>query len=142
MHDHFFLSLEAAINGTGIALAPRTIVNRDLVEGRLVVAFPEIALAGPGFYGLYSADVLLEQALVRAAGADIHFAHALIRDGVYASLLKPRRLELHGRAAAYYRDRDTVLHAERLEQAEDLGAVEHIHLVRLRTASAREPQGG
>ena len=70
----------------------------------------------------YRPDVLVAQALVRTVGEDFHFAHALIRDGVYASLLKPRKQALHGRAAKYYRDRDAVLHAEHLEQAEDDGA--------------------
>lgn len=70
----------------------------------------------------YRPDALVAQALVRAAGEDFHFAHALIRDGVYASLLKSRKKALHGRAARYYRDQDAVLHAEHLEQAEDDGA--------------------
>ncbi|MFP6748630.1 MAG: adenylate/guanylate cyclase domain-containing protein, partial [Alphaproteobacteria bacterium] len=72
----------------------------------------------------YSPDGLLDQALIRAAGEDFHFAHALIGDGVHASLLKPRRKELHGRAATYYRDRDGVLLAEHLEHAEDESAGE------------------
>ena len=52
-HDHFFLSLEAAINGGGIALAPLSLVNRDVEEGRLVVMFSDIVLTGAGVYGLH-----------------------------------------------------------------------------------------
>lgn len=68
-------------------------------------------------------EVLLKQALIRPAGNDYHFAHALIRDGVYASLLKPQRTALHRRAAEFFHDGDPVLYAEHLDQAEDPGAV-------------------
>jgi class 3 adenylate cyclase/tetratricopeptide (TPR) repeat protein len=50
------------------------------------------------------------------------FAHALVRDGVYASLLTPRRRQLHARAAEWFAGRDPVLHAEHLGQAEDPSA--------------------
>lgn len=52
--DHFFLSLEAAINGSGVALAPKELVAFDLEEGRLINAFPDISIVGSGFYGLYN----------------------------------------------------------------------------------------
>ena len=65
---------------------------------------------------------LVTNALIRPAGDDYHFAHALIRDGVYASLLKPRRIELHSRAAAWFRETDLPLHAEHLEKADDPAA--------------------
>ena len=57
--------------------------------------------------------------LVRPAGADLHFAHALIRDGAYESLLKPRRLALHRRAGDCFAERDPGLQARDLELAED-----------------------
>lgn len=47
------------------------------------------------------------------------FSHALIRDGVYASLLRGRLRELHGRAAEWLEDRDPVLFAEHLALAGD-----------------------
>ena len=47
----------------------------------------------------YSCDVLVAHFLVRPEGDEFLFAHALIRDGVYASLTRARRAELH-RAAA------------------------------------------
>ena len=50
------------------------------------------------------------------------FAHALIRDAVYDGLLKSRRRELHRRAAAWFAERDPVLHAEHLDRAEDPAA--------------------
>jgi class 3 adenylate cyclase/tetratricopeptide (TPR) repeat protein len=64
--------------------------------------------------------------LVRDGGVpgELAFAHALIRDGVYASLLHSARRALHGRAAAWYQGRDAVLRAEHLERAEDARAAE------------------
>ena len=55
---------------------------------------------------------------------ELAFAHALIRDGVYASLLHSARRALHGRAAAWYQGRDPVLRAEHLERADDARAAE------------------
>ena len=66
---------------------------------------------------------LMQNGLVDPVGQDFHFKHALIRDGVYASLLKARRVELHGRAAAWFADNDAILYAEHLDRAEDDGAV-------------------
>ena len=75
----------------------------------------------------YDPANLLKNVLIRPAGDDYHFAHALIRDGVYASLLKPRRIELHGRAVEWFRGTDLILYAEHLDRAEDRRAVEAYH---------------
>jgi class 3 adenylate cyclase len=48
-------------------------------------------------------------------GGDFLFAHALLRDGVYASLLGAQRRALHRRAAGWYAGVDLLLHAEHLE---------------------------
>lgn len=72
----------------------------------------------------YDPANLLENVLIRAAGEGYHFAHALIREGVYASMLRPRRTALHRRAAAWFHDSDPVLHAEHLDKAEEPGAAE------------------
>ena len=55
--DHFFLTLEAALQGMGIALAPRALVERDIDAGRLVAPFPDLTLDGPGFHVLYRAEL-------------------------------------------------------------------------------------
>ncbi len=55
---------------------------------------------------------------MRPDGEEFLFAHALIRDGVYASLTRPRRAELHRAAAAWYGERDPTLRAEHLDRAE------------------------
>ena len=49
------------------------------------------------------------------------FAHALIRDAIYDTLVRSRRRELHRRAADWYAERDPVLRAEHLERAEEPG---------------------
>ncbi|MBL8838690.1 MAG: AAA family ATPase [Alphaproteobacteria bacterium] len=61
----------------------------------------------------------LRVGLVRSEGGMLRFGHALIREGVYMSLLRERRAEIHRRAAAWYADRDLVLRAEHLECAGD-----------------------
>ncbi len=65
----------------------------------------------------YDCAGLVAHFLVRPDGDAFLFAHALIRDGVYASLTHARRAELHRTAAAWYADRDPVLQAEHLDRA-------------------------
>ncbi len=67
----------------------------------------------------YDCAGLLAHNLVRPAGAAYLFAHALIQEGVYGSLLKRQRQNLHRRAAEWFADSDTVLHAEHLDRAAD-----------------------
>ena len=70
----------------------------------------------------YSCDGLLEHHLIRPEGGDYLFAHALIQEGVYSSLLKPNRCEFHARVANWFSDRDPILHAQHLDRAEDQNA--------------------
>lgn len=70
----------------------------------------------------FSCVPLIEHYLVRPEGEEYLFSHALIRDGAYASLLKPNRRDLHERAAGWFEERDPVLHAEHLERAESPAA--------------------
>ncbi|NEK24802.1 AAA family ATPase [Sulfitobacter sp. JBTF-M27] len=67
----------------------------------------------------YTCSNLIERHLVRPQGEMFLFAHALVREGVYGSLLTERRRELHRRAADWYRERDLVLAAEHLDRADD-----------------------
>ncbi len=67
----------------------------------------------------YRCDTLVANFLVRPDGDEFLFAHALVRDGVYASLLRQTRRELHRKAASWFETRDPGLHAEHLERAED-----------------------
>ena len=63
-------------------------------------------------------DVLLSNRLIRPTATGFRFAHALIRDSVYSSLLKRQRHLLHYRAACAFEGRDLVLRAEHLDRAE------------------------
>ena len=72
--------------------------------------------------GKFDPDNLLKNVMIRPAGEDFHFAHAMIREGVYASMLRPRRAELHRRAANWFEEDDLVLFAEHLDKAEERGA--------------------
>jgi class 3 adenylate cyclase/tetratricopeptide (TPR) repeat protein len=67
----------------------------------------------------YDCKALVEHFLVRPEGAGYLFAHALIREGVYSSLLQAQRRVLHRRAADWFADHDPVLYAEHLDRADD-----------------------
>ena len=62
---------------------------------------------------------LIEHSLVRPEGDDFLFAHALVQEGVYGSLLKARRQALHKRAADWFAESDPELRANHLERAGD-----------------------
>lgn len=70
----------------------------------------------------YGCAGLVQRQLVRPEGDDFLFAHALVQEGVYDSLLKARRQDLHRDAAAWYEKRDAILHAEHLDRANDPAA--------------------
>ncbi len=72
--------------------------------------------------GAHDCAALVRHLLVRSIGDELLFAHALIRDGVYDSLLRSRRAALHLRAAEWFAARDAGLHAEHLDRAQDPGA--------------------
>jgi class 3 adenylate cyclase/tetratricopeptide (TPR) repeat protein len=67
----------------------------------------------------YTCGDLIERSLVRPEGDDYLFAHALVQEGVYSSLLTGHSAELHRAAAAWYGKRDPVLRAEHLDRAGD-----------------------
>ena len=70
----------------------------------------------------YACDGLVRHFLARPQGEEFLFAHALVRDAVYDSLLRSRRRELLRRAAAWFEGQDPVLHAGHLDRAEDPAA--------------------
>ena len=71
---------------------------------------------------VYDCAGLLEHRLARPEGDDYLFAHALIQEGVYSSLLKATRCGLHVRAADWFSDHDPILRAQHLDRAEDPNA--------------------
>jgi class 3 adenylate cyclase/tetratricopeptide (TPR) repeat protein len=70
----------------------------------------------------YACEGLLANTLVLPEGDDFLFAHALIQESAYSTLLRARRRELHLRAAAWFAQRDLTLHAQHLDRAEDENA--------------------
>ena len=67
-------------------------------------------------------EELIRYALLIPDENGLFFAHALVRDGVYASLLTPRRRQWHARAAEWFASREPALYAQHLNQAEDPSA--------------------
>ena len=70
----------------------------------------------------YECRELVERHLVRPEGSLFLFAHALIQEGAYSSLLNQQRIGWHRQAAKWYAERDLILHAEHLEYAGDAAA--------------------
>ncbi len=98
--------------------------DREAIQAASVLGqrFSRTALAALLNNDNYDPVNLLTNVLIRPAGDDFHIAHALIREGVYASMLTPRRTELHRRAAVWFDGDDPILHAEHLDKADDSGA--------------------
>lgn len=48
--DHFYLTIQAAIDGLGVAMGPTALVADDLAEGRLVTPFPGISLPARSYF--------------------------------------------------------------------------------------------
>ncbi|RJF76601.1 LysR substrate-binding domain-containing protein [Rhodopseudomonas palustris] len=53
--DHFFLSIQAALDGLGVAMGPTALVADDVAAGRLVAPFPDISLPARSYFA-YVAD--------------------------------------------------------------------------------------
>lgn len=70
----------------------------------------------------YKGSMLIERHLIRSDGDAFLFAHALVRDGVYNSLLTKSRCELHLTAAEWFKTKDLVLCAQHLDRAEEKSA--------------------
>ncbi|HSF95118.1 MAG TPA: adenylate/guanylate cyclase domain-containing protein [Thermohalobaculum sp.] len=90
----------------------------------------------------YDCAGLVRHQLVRPDGEDFLFTHALIRDGVYGSILTAARQRLHLRAAGYFAGTDAVLWAEHLQMAGDAGAARaYLEAARAELAKFRLDQG-
>ena len=75
----------------------------------------------------YVCQTLVERHLLRPEGSLYLFAHALIQEGAYSSLLNQQRIEWHRLAANWYAERDLILHAEHLGFAGDAAAPRAYH---------------
>ncbi|MBT3929456.1 MAG: AAA family ATPase [Rhodospirillaceae bacterium] len=85
-------------------------------------------------------ETIAARGLVRRDGEAWRFAHALVRDGIYESLLSTRAQDLHLAAAGWYATRDATLHAEHLSKARDPQApAAFLSAARLQAAAYRYP---
>jgi LysR family glycine cleavage system transcriptional activator len=48
--DHFYLSIQAAVDGLGVAMGPTALVSDDLAAGRLVAPFAEVSLPARTYF--------------------------------------------------------------------------------------------
>jgi class 3 adenylate cyclase/tetratricopeptide (TPR) repeat protein len=121
-------ALEAEGAGVPPTIQSLVLARMDRLPARDKVALQAASVIGKRFAleGLrvllddagYRCDTLLATDLVRPEGGDYAFAHALIQEGAYASLLHARRRELHARAASWYAGREPSLVAEHLDRAQ------------------------
>jgi LysR family glycine cleavage system transcriptional activator len=48
--DHFYLTIQAALDGLGVAMGPTALVADDLAAGRLVTPFPKVSLPARSYF--------------------------------------------------------------------------------------------
>jgi LysR family glycine cleavage system transcriptional activator len=48
--DHFFLTIQAAIDGLGVAMGPTALIGDDVAGGRLVTPFPDLSLSARSYF--------------------------------------------------------------------------------------------
>jgi LysR family glycine cleavage system transcriptional activator len=48
--DHFYLSIQAAVDGLGVAMGPTALVSDDLAAGRLMTPFPQVSLPARTYF--------------------------------------------------------------------------------------------
>ncbi|CAM2147650.1 adenylate cyclase [Pararobbsia alpina] len=70
----------------------------------------------------YTCDALVANALVLPDDGQYLFAHALLQEAAYSTLLRSTRRALHRRAADWFGNTDPVLRAQHLDRAGDSGA--------------------
>ncbi|WP_088342701.1 MULTISPECIES: transcriptional regulator GcvA [Rhodomicrobium] len=63
--DHFYLAVEAAAGGLGVAMGPSALIGADLAAGRLVTPFPDLVLPARS-YCAYVRDPMRNDARIRA----------------------------------------------------------------------------
>jgi class 3 adenylate cyclase/tetratricopeptide (TPR) repeat protein len=69
-------------------------------------------------------QALIDAFLIRPGAQHFEFVHALVRDATYGTLPKSRRRALHVKAARWYSERDRLIAAGHLDQAQDPGAAQ------------------
>ncbi|MCA8887068.1 MAG: LysR family transcriptional regulator [Hyphomonadaceae bacterium] len=59
--DHTALALQAALNGLGIAIAPRALADEYLADGRLISPLGECEIRGSGYHIMHALDAANER---------------------------------------------------------------------------------
>ncbi len=54
--DHFYLSIQAALDGLGVAIGPATLIEDDLRAGRLITPFATVSLPARSYFGYVPLD--------------------------------------------------------------------------------------
>jgi class 3 adenylate cyclase/tetratricopeptide (TPR) repeat protein len=120
---------EKGVPGSVQSVVQARLDKLDAVDKQAIVAasvlgqrFSLVALGHLIAAPQYDCKALIAHFLVRPEGSDYLFAHALVQEGVYNSLLKSRRAELHRKAADWYANQDPLLCAQHLDRADDPAA--------------------
>ena len=115
-----------------LAVDDRRILNAAAVLGQRFKMVAATSIAG---IEVYDERHLIDASLIRPFGGDLLFSHALIRDGVYQTILRDELHQLHQNAANWFEGRDNLLFAEHLEKSRSDKAAE-AYLVVARDAAA------
>jgi len=51
--DHFYLTIQAALDGLGVAMGPTALIADDLAAGRLATPFPKISLPARSYFAYF-----------------------------------------------------------------------------------------
>jgi LysR family glycine cleavage system transcriptional activator len=60
--DHFYLTVQAAVDGLGVAMGPSALIADDLAASRLVAPFPRVSLPARGYYAYLPRTALADAA--------------------------------------------------------------------------------
>jgi LysR family glycine cleavage system transcriptional activator len=52
--DHFYLAIQAALDGLGVAMGPATLIEDELRTGRLIAPFPDVSLPARSYFAYVS----------------------------------------------------------------------------------------
>ncbi|WP_209427884.1 AAA family ATPase [Pararhodobacter sp. SW119] len=122
------------LRGGQLPLSVQSVVQEDLdqlpapARGALRAAavlgqdFPPEACEAAAGSATSVVDDLLATGLVIQLGKRMQFVHALVREGIYASIVGRDRAAMHRRVADWFDGRDPVMRAEHLDVAGDPAA--------------------
>ncbi|SFJ81879.1 transcriptional regulator GcvA [Bradyrhizobium sp. Gha] len=54
--DHFFLTIQAAIDGLGVAMGPTALISDEVAAGRLITPFPDVSLPARSYFAYLPAE--------------------------------------------------------------------------------------